>query len=79
MRSERIPLYKWYSDNLPDTIDINWPDVHKAVGREQMSWILKQPKEQCQLVVDKLNENFTLVAEFYCEQALIAYRLMWAK
>lgn len=79
MKTERIELYKWYSNKQPDTIDINWPDVHKVVGREQMSWLLNQPQEKCQLVVDKINENFTLVAEFYSEQTLVAYHLMWAK
>ena len=78
MKTSRIPLFSW-ENRVTDLIDIPWPTVHTAVGTEQVSWLPRQPKEHCQLVVDKLNEKLTLVAEFYHEGALINYHLHWAK
>ncbi len=77
MKTERISLYKWYSKE--DVIEVNWPDVHKSIGTDHLEWILKQPKDQCQLVVDKLNTNFELMAEFYNERVLVEYWMRWAK
>jgi hypothetical protein len=77
MKTERISLYKWYSKE--DVIEVNWPDVHKSIGADHLEWILKQPKDQCQLVVDKLNTNFELMAEFYNERVLVEYWMRWAK
>ena len=77
MKTNRIRLATWYSNN--DIIDVDWPKVQKEVGKEQLEWLLKQSHSDCQIVVDKLNENFTLVAEFYNEKILTYYHLMWAK
>ncbi len=77
MKTERISLYKWYSKE--DVIEVDWPDVHKSIGTDHLEWILKQPKDQCQLVVDKLNTNFELMAEFYNERVLVEYWMRWAK
>jgi hypothetical protein len=77
MKTERISLYKWYSKE--DVIEVNWPEVHKTIGADHLEWILKQPKDQCQLVVDKLNTNFELMAEFYNERVLVEYWMRWAK
>ena len=79
MKTSRIPLYKWRNPNGIDTIDIPWPEVHGAAGNDSISWLLKLPKHHCQLVVDKLNEDLTLVAEFYEPSALVNYHLRWAK
>lgn len=77
MKTERIRLYKWWSKE--DTIQVDWPRVHKEVGSDQINWLLRQPEDRCQLVVDKWNENFELVAEFYNEKILTEYWLRWAK
>ena len=77
MKTKRIRLYSWSDSN--DHIEIDWPKVHKTLGIDQTQWILNQPKTSCQLVVDKVNYNHTLVAEFYNEQALTTYHLMWPK
>lgn len=77
MKTERVSLYKWYSKE--DVIEVNWPDVHKTIGTDHLEWILRQPKDQCQLVVDKLNTNFELMAEFYNERVLVEYWMRWAK
>jgi len=73
----RIKLAEWHSKE--DNIDVDWPKIQKMLGVEQVEWLLKQNKEQCQLVVDKLNYEFALVAEFYDEKILTCYHLMWAK
>lgn len=78
MKTSRIPLFSW-TNRVTDLIDIPWPKVHKEVGTDQVNWLLRQPQENCQLVVDKLNEDLTLVAEFYHEGTLINYHLHWAK
>jgi len=79
MKTNRIVLLEWevYSPN--DNIDIDWPQLHRAVGEDQVHWLLGQPITKCQLVVDKLLRKHKLVAEFYDPQVLTAYHLMWAK
>jgi hypothetical protein len=79
MKSKRIELYHWQTNNGTDMIDVDWPKVQKAIGIEQVTWLLKQPHEQCHLVVDKVNDDFKLMAEFYDERTLLSYHLMWAK
>jgi hypothetical protein len=78
MKSNRLELYHWHT-RIDAPIEVDWPNVHKTVGVDLISWINKQPKEKCQLVVDKLNDDFKLIAEFYDQQTLLAYHLMWAK
>ena len=79
MKNNRFELYHWHTRNVKDIIEIDWPKVHKTVGVDLINWINKQPKEKCQLVVDKLNDDFKLIAEFYDEKTLVSYHLMWAK
>ncbi len=76
MKTTRVVLAEWASTDL--YLDIDWPQVHKKLGLEQIDWLLNQPKDKCQLVLDKNEVNNKLVAEFYCEQTLTAYYLMWA-
>lgn len=77
MKTERIELADWISTDYD--IDIDWPAVHKRLGVEQVEWLLKQPIDKCQLVLDKNKINNTLVAEFYDERTLLTYHLMWSK
>jgi hypothetical protein len=79
MKTNRIKLYHWFTNDVHDVIEVDWPKVHSEIGTDQLDWILKQAKSQCQLVVDKLDNDFALVAEFYDEQLLTTYHLMWAK
>lgn len=79
MKSNSVELYNWRFKNEPDTIEIDWPKVHKKVGTDLINWIIKQPKDKCQLVVDKVQQEYKLIAEFYDEHTLITYHLMWAK
>jgi hypothetical protein len=77
MKTKRLELYSWFSTD--DRIEIDWPKVHKTLGTDQTRWLLDQNNTACQLVVDKVNNNYTLVAEFYDNKTLTAYHLMWAK
>ena len=79
MKNKRVFLFEWETHQLEENIDIDWPCVQTHLGRDQVEWLLAQPKNRCQLVVDKINNSFRLVAEFYNEQTLIDYHLMWAK
>lgn len=76
MKTTRIDLVNWTS--FEDNIDIDWPMVQRKVGKEKVEWLLKQPKDQCQLVVDKVLNDLKLVAEFYDNKLLIQYHLMWS-
>lgn len=76
MKTTRIDLVNWTS--FEDNIDIDWPMVQRKVGKEKVEWLLKQPKDQCQLVVDKVLNDLKLVAEFYDNKLLMQYHLMWS-
>jgi hypothetical protein len=81
MKTHRFNLLSWEytTDESANFLDIDWPVVQKALGQDQLSWLLKQPKTHCQLVLDKSGTNVKLVAEFYDEKTLTTYHLMWAK
>ena len=76
MKTSRIVLADWVSNDL--YLDIDWPAVHKKLGLEQLDWLLQQPAEHVQLVLDKADINFKLVAEFYDERTLLTYHFMWS-
>lgn len=78
MKSNKIELYKWLpSEN--ETIEIDWPKVHKKIGVDQTRWLLKQSTEKCQLILERKDMYCRLIAEFYDDHALLNYHLMWAK
>ena len=81
MKTHRFELLEWQytTDESANYLDIDWPKVQKSVGKEQISWFLKQPKTACQLVLDRTGASVKLMAEFYDEQTLLTYHLMWAK
>ncbi len=81
MKNSRIELTSWEytTDESANYLDIDWPKVQRSVGKEQINWLLKQPKNYCQLVLDKSGIKVKLVAEFYDQKTLTAYHLMWAK
>jgi hypothetical protein len=78
MKNKKIELLKW----LPaegENIEIDWPKVHKTIGIDQTKWLLKQPQESCQLMLERNDMYCRLIAEFYDEKTLVSYHLMWAK
>ena len=78
MKNNRVELLKWQPENN-EYIEISWPKVHKTLGLDQTKWLLNQPHNVCQLVLERNTMFCRLVAEFYDEQALTIYHLMWAK
>jgi hypothetical protein len=78
MKTTRIKLTEWFPSE-GEYIDIDWPKVQKTIGKDQLEWLLKQPKDMCQLVLDKSESKVKLVVEFYSEHLLLSYHLMWAK
>lgn len=78
MKNNRIELYRW----LPtegETIDIDWPKVHKTLGLDHTRWIISKPRHICQLVLDRNDHYCRLVVEFYTDSARLEYALKFAK
>ena len=78
MKTERVDLYKWLGGD-GENIEIDWPKVHKTIGLDHTNWLLKQSKDQCQIVLERRDMYCRLVAEFYDQRTLVNYHLMWAK
>lgn len=78
MKTSKVELSKWLPQE-GEYIEIDWPKVHRTIGVDHTNWLLKQPHEQCQLVLERNDMYCRLIAEFYDEQLLTAYHLMWAK
>ena len=78
MKNRRVVLTQWVPQE-GEYIDIDGPKVQTTIGIDHLEWLLKQPKEQCQLVLDKSQSKIKLVAEFYSDSLAINYHLLWAK
>jgi hypothetical protein len=78
MKNNRVELLKWQPEPS-EYIEISWPKVHKTLGLDHTKWLLEQPHNVCQLVLERNDMFCRLVAEFYDEQTLTIYHLMWAK
>jgi hypothetical protein len=78
MKTSKIELLKWLPEE-GEYIEINWPKLHKTIGLDHTNWLLKQPNDQCQLVLERNDQYCRLIAEFYNDHALLEYHLMWAK
>lgn len=76
MKTSRITLTRWISHEL--YLDVDWPAVQRTVGTAQLQWLLRQPPEHCQLVLDQQYPYHSLVAEFYTAAALAAYQAQWS-
>ena len=78
MKTNKVELLKWLPEE-GETIEIDWPKVHKTIGLDQTKWLLSQPDDCCQIVLERRDMFCRLVAEFYTDHALVNYHLMWAK
>ena len=78
MKTKKVELLKWLPEPS-EYIEISWPKVHKTLGLDQTKWLLGQPHDVCQLVLERNDMYCRLVAEFYDEHTLTIYHLMWAK
>ncbi len=78
MKSKKVELLKWLPQE-GEYIEIDWPKVHKTIGLDHTNWLLNQPENICQLVLERNDMYCRLIAEFYDERTLTHYHLMWAK
>jgi hypothetical protein len=78
MKTSKVELLMWLPEQ-DENIEINWPKLHKTIGVDHTNWLLKQPNNHCQLVLERNDKHCRLIAEFYTDQALAEYHLMWAK
>ena len=78
MKNKVVELLKWLPSE-GENIEIDWPKVHKTIGIDHTNWLLKQPHELCQLMLERNDMYCRLIAEFYDEKTLVSYHLMWAK
>ena len=78
MKTERVELLKWLPEE-GDTVEIDWPKVHKTIGVDHTQWLLKQPHDLCQMILERNDMYCRLIAEFYDTRVLVNYHLMWAK
>ena len=78
MKNKKVELLKWLPSE-GENIEIDWPKVHKTIGIDQTKWLLKQPQNLCQLMLERNDMYCRLIAEFYDDDTLINYHLMWAK
>lgn len=77
MKSNTVKLAEWTSNE--EQLDIDWPRLQRDLGKEHVEWLLRRPKTECQLVVEKNGEFHALIAEFYNEQVQVDYWLRWAR
>ena len=78
MKTSKVELLKWLPEE-GEYIEINWPKLHKTIGLDHTNWLLKQPKNLCQLVLERNDQYCRLIAEFYNDHTLLEYHLLWAK
>jgi hypothetical protein len=78
MKTNRVELLKWLPEE-GEYIAIDWPKVHKTIGLDQTKWLLSQPDDHCQIILERRDMFCCLTAEFYNDHALVNYHLMWAK
>jgi hypothetical protein len=78
MKTDSVELLKWLPSE-GEYIAIDWPKVHKTIGIDQTRWLLGQPDDHCQIVLERRDMYCRLVAEFYNEETLVNYHLRWAK
>jgi hypothetical protein len=80
MKNFKVTLYQWKLDEYPDEyLDIDWPAVHKDCGVDQINWINRQSYDDCQMSLEFFQGGKRLIVEFFNQETLTTYHLMWAK
>jgi hypothetical protein len=78
MKSNRVKLADW--EDHSNSLDIDWPMVHRLAGLDLISWAMSQPRDHCQMMIDKTGEKrYSLFLEFYNHATLKNYSSKWAK
>jgi hypothetical protein len=78
MKNKAVELLKWLPQE-GETIEIDWPKVHKSIGLDHTQLLIKQSRADCQIVLERKDHYCRLIAEFYNEHTLLNYHLQWAK
>ena len=76
MKTKRVELYKWLPSE-GETIEIDWPKVHRKIGLDHTRWLLDRDLDQCQLVLERHDMYCRLIAEFFDEKTATEYMLRW--
>jgi hypothetical protein len=76
MKTNRVELYKWLPSE-GESIEIDWPKVHKKIGLDQTRWIIDQPLDRCQMVLERRDMYCRLIVEFFDEKIAAEYVLRW--
>jgi hypothetical protein len=78
MKNFKISLVSWLLVH-EEPLAIDWPKVHRELGIDQVDWLLEQPLQKCQLMVEKQGSHCCLTVEFYDIRSWREYHLLWAK
>jgi hypothetical protein len=76
MKNNKVELYRWLPSE-GETIEIDWPKVHKKIGLDHTKWLLAQTHDRCQLVLERNDQYCRLIAEFFDQRLEVEYQLRW--
>jgi hypothetical protein len=79
MKTRKIHLAFWEETYESENIDVDWPRIQRELGQDHLEWLLSLPHERGQLMVERSNGRYNLVAEFYDDVTAVDYHLRWAK
>ena len=79
MKTRRIVLSTWEEYYESENIDVDWPKIQREIGQDHLEWLLSQPHDRAQLMVERSSKGYSLVAEFYTDDVAVDYHLRWAK
>ena len=64
MTNKTVPITKWQT-LLADSLDIDWPGIHREVGQECIEWCRAQEQERrLIMVVEKQFSRVRIALEF---------------
>jgi hypothetical protein len=76
MKTNQVELYEWLPSD-GESIEIDWPKVHNKIGLDQTRWLIDQPLDRCQLVLERRDQYCRLIVEFFDEKIATEYALRW--
>lgn len=76
MTSKPVALTKWHT-LVADSLDIDWPSIHKEIGEDAVEWLREQEQQQrVIMIIERQFSRIRLAVEFTDEQAATEY---WMK
>lgn len=76
MKTFNTEICSWPVSPTSTDYDIDWPRVQRVVGTAGVGWLINQPLDVCQMVLEKRNGNYTLIVEFADDIVRDAFNLM---